>query len=172
MAKCAPGCTCGRHRRADHVILRKNGKSLCPRCERWVDDEDWYVRRGGSRASWCRSCHQRDGRERRLRTLFSLSEADYEVMLKHQDGRCAICRKLPKNVRLAVDHDHKTGQVRGLLCWACNSGIGKWNDDPKLLSRASDYLVSLPATGALGREVFGRPGRVSKIRRRKRAKRR
>ena len=44
----------------------------------------------------------------------------YEVMLRMYDGGCWICGRLPKNRRLAADHDHKTGRVRGLLCYPCN----------------------------------------------------
>jgi hypothetical protein len=65
-----------------------------------------------------------------------------------QGGRCAICGKVPRSRRLAVDHDHKTGEVRGLLCasgdFGCNKGLGYFNDDPELLRRAYEYLVDPP----------------------------
>lgn len=53
-------------------------------------------------------------------------------------GKCGICRNRRK---LIVDHDHKTGKVRGLLCSACNSGIGCFKDNPKYLKKAIAYLA-------------------------------
>ena len=54
-----------------------------------------------------------------------LTEDDYAALLAAQDGRCAICRRPPKEGgrRLSVDHDHATGAVRGLLCFRCNRGL-------------------------------------------------
>lgn len=57
-----------------------------------------------------------------------LTVDDYDLLLKRQGGVCAICGKPPKKTRLAVDHDHKTGKVRGLLCFYCNFRIvRRWN---------------------------------------------
>jgi hypothetical protein len=104
-------------------------------------------------------------RDQYLRRTYNLTEAEYEKMLDHQGGRCYICQKPPKNVRLAVDHDHFTGQVRGLLCWQCNSLLAKARDDDLVLGRASIYLVSPPAVAALGRAVYGKVGSIKKKRR-------
>jgi hypothetical protein len=67
----------------------------------------------------------------------------YEKMLAQQAGKCAICLKPPKNRRLAVDHDHHTGRVRGLLCWWCNKRIVTRRITPADLRRAADYLESV-----------------------------
>jgi hypothetical protein len=74
-----------------------------------------------------------------------MSPEDYETLLVQQGGVCAICRQGVDSGRflcgaLNVDHDHKTGIVRGLLCGFCNCAIGKLNDDPDLLDRAAVYL--------------------------------
>lgn len=63
----------------------------------------------------------------------------YRVMEKRQRGLCAICRKKPKG-RLHVDHDHRTGKVRGLLCQQCNHGLGLFYDSIKSLRTAIMYL--------------------------------
>ena len=67
---------------------------------------------------------------------------DYDEMLKRQNGRCAICKtKETKPIKyLCVDHCHKTGAIRGLLCFNCNISIGRLGDDPKILRAAIRYL--------------------------------
>jgi hypothetical protein len=59
----------------------------------------------------------------RLKQLYGISVEEYKALFEKQEGRCAICGKKPKG-RLHVDHDHKTGKVRGLLCPVCNLRIG------------------------------------------------
>jgi hypothetical protein len=74
---------------------------------------------------------------------YGISLDQYNEMLTKQKGTCAICKnKCPTNRRLAVDHSHKTGIVRGLLCCHCNQGIGHLKDDPSLLRKAIEYLVT------------------------------
>jgi len=71
-----------------------------------------------------------------------LSVEQYELMHSLQRGKCKICRE-PERItgqRLAVDHCHKTKRVRGLLCSACNQGLGRFRDNPELLRRAAGYL--------------------------------
>lgn len=83
-----------------------------------------------------------------LRKEFGISLDDYQRMLSDQGGQCGICGSTSggtrhgKNKAFAVDHCHETGKVRGLLCEACNQGIGKMKDDPVLLRKAADYIES------------------------------
>lgn len=76
---------------------------------------------------------------------FGLSPADYHRMLAEQNGVCAICgADTPRNrskTRFSIDHDHATGEVRGLLCGPCNTGIGHLQDNPVVLQAAIDYLM-------------------------------
>jgi len=79
--------------------------------------------------------------------LFKLTLKEYNDLFKKQNGRCAICGKKEivkhkngKIKRLAVDHNHKTKKVRELLCNMCNTGIGRFRDDLKLLGKAIDYI--------------------------------
>lgn len=73
---------------------------------------------------------------------YGITSEDYNNMFIEQGGRCAICGKHQTEFkkRLAVDHCHDTGKVRGLLCDSCNNGIGKLKDDIQLLTNAIKYL--------------------------------
>lgn len=78
-----------------------------------------------------------------LERVYGITLGQYEEMLKNQDGKCAICKgecNRSTTNRLCVDHDHKTGQVRGLLCFKCNTGLGRFGDDTESLQMAIDYL--------------------------------
>jgi hypothetical protein len=70
---------------------------------------------------------------------YGITIEDYDAMFAAQGGRCAICSARPTR-RLAVDHDHKTGAVRALLCHRCNPGLGLFTDDPNKLIAAADYI--------------------------------
>jgi hypothetical protein len=91
--------------------------------------------------SWSKLEYRR--RDSRLRK-YGLTPEGFDALLASQGGRCAICRsKSPKSVRngtWCVDHDHVTGQVRGLLCSPCNRGVGMLGDDPKVLRAALRYV--------------------------------
>lgn len=76
-----------------------------------------------------------------LKSKYGITEADYEGMLGEQNGVCAICLRPPKKIRLAIDHNHASGKIRGLLCKRCNYRLlptGQENAD--LFQRAADYL--------------------------------
>lgn len=84
------------------------------------------------------------------KSRYGLSQKVFDELLAKQGGKCAICSAnitWPK--RLHVDHCHKTGRVRGLLCTRCNRGIGMLGDDPSLLKIAVIY-VSGPSYGPVG----------------------
>jgi hypothetical protein len=71
---------------------------------------------------------------------YGLTLKDYQEMHAAQDGRCAICSTRVEGERMCVDHDHGTGQVRGLLCRACNKSLGGFRDSVDLLAKAVEYL--------------------------------
>ena len=82
-------------------------------------------------------------RESALKYLYGLTMQDVQKMLKRQHYRCAICRKqLPHKwgKGMAIDHDHQTGEVRGILCSHCNTGIGMFKDNPETTRKAARYL--------------------------------
>lgn len=89
----------------------------------------------------CTECYanQDKYRDRVLQNRYGITLQQYTTLLEKQGGLCAICGK-EDLIRLCVDHDHKTGIVRGLLCGNCNQGLGKFKDSLELLIQAIDYL--------------------------------
>ena len=78
-----------------------------------------------------------------LKSCYGITLLDYERMLKSQNGKCAICTKPFSKERLrnlVIDHNHTTGKIRGLLCQACNKGLGFFGDNVILLLRAIRYM--------------------------------
>jgi hypothetical protein len=73
--------------------------------------------------------------------VYGIDVPDYERMLEEQNGGCYICGKKPDKRALDIDHDHKTGKVRGLLCSNHNRAIGLLNDDITTLAKAIQYLA-------------------------------
>jgi len=84
-----------------------------------------------------------DKRDGIVRRQYGITLAQYEQMLRDQDNKCAICGNEDEveGRRLAVDHCHQNGNIRGLLCGKCNRGIGLFYDNPKLLEKAISYLT-------------------------------
>ena len=77
-------------------------------------------------------------RDIRLRHRYGLSQAQYLEMYKLQNGLCAICHRWFE--KLCVDHCHKSGRTRSLLCFGCNTGLGSFKEDLGNLISAVDYL--------------------------------
>lgn len=96
----------------------------------------------GGREKQCAECQH----TKRVATMYGISEDEYRLLVKIQDNRCAICGRTPEEAqdkagRLAVDHCHKTGKVRGLLCGSCNRALGLFGDVTSRLYSAAAYLV-------------------------------
>lgn len=72
-----------------------------------------------------------------------ISVEQYDEMLDNQGGRCLICRKKPGRVRLSLDHDHKTGRIRGLLHQRCNRALGPFEYDDQIIENVIDYLLKI-----------------------------
>lgn len=81
-------------------------------------------------------------RNKQLLKSFGITIEQYNAMLLNQKGRCALCGNGPEydDKSFAVDHCHKTGKVRAILCRGCNVGIGNLRDDPELLIKAAEYI--------------------------------
>jgi hypothetical protein len=83
-----------------------------------------------------------DKRDAIVRRQYGITLADYEKMFGEQEGKCAICGNSDEveGRRLAIDHCHDSGKVRGLLCGKCNRGLGLFYDNKDLLKNAISYL--------------------------------
>lgn len=86
--------------------------------------------------------HPEQYREQRWLRYYGINAETYHHLLESQGNRCAICgtESCASGHHMSVDHDHLTGKVRGLLCKACNMGLGKFHDSPDLLRNAIEYL--------------------------------
>lgn len=118
--------------------------SWCAGCQSFRDLEDF-----GKGATTCRACMSAKTHAARIEKTYGITTGDYDALLKAQGGRCAICRARPKSKRLAVDHDHKTGAVLGLLCSRCNHDLkGSAWDSLAMATALWHYMNTPPASGA------------------------
>ena len=101
-------------------------------------------------AKWRKNYYERNKVDINTRSICRYHGLDiptYESMFEAQGHKCAICDKMETRkmkgviMRLCVDHDHKTGRIRGLLCHDCNSGLGKFHDSSDLLTLAAMYIM-------------------------------
>jgi hypothetical protein len=134
-------------------------KDLCPKCgwDAWLRKKNTTIQGYSLVCEPCkrkkdkewRDSHRKQRRDygidynSRNRKVFGTSRKPKPIFisLARSDGNCcAICGAKPKGKRLAMDHDHKTGKIRGLLCMQCNTALGKFRDDTKLLKKAIRYL--------------------------------
>ncbi|TMR93492.1 endonuclease domain-containing protein [Nonomuraea basaltis] len=126
------------------------GQKFCPRCSEIKTHAEFGSNRSSKDGltAYCRACHtvvvrenkiKNHGSDRnyKLKLRYGITEDDFERMLARQGGLCAICRAVPGTF---VDHSHQTGQVRGVLCFNCNNGLGHFGDNTVLLELAALYL--------------------------------
>jgi len=118
---------------------KRTKDGLQPRCKKHINA---YC------ANWHKK-HSNRSKATRLRAQlksFGISTAQYQTMLAGQKGVCAICLQPETSTwkgslrRLAIDHCHQTGKVRGLLCHKCNPGLGAFKHNPEFLRKAARYL--------------------------------
>jgi hypothetical protein len=137
------------HERDAHLA---NGEQWCARCSTWKPLDAFGAdrsRRSGKQI-YCRPCRATVNAEYRpgydIERVYGITLDDYETMFDKQGRVCAICQRprLPNERRFDVDHNHDTGKVRGILCGACNTGLGHFGDDIHLLVRAENYLLDIP----------------------------
>jgi hypothetical protein len=114
-------------------------------------------------------------KDARLRREYNITLEHYNKVLKLQGGVCAICkRKYNKKgelMRLNVDHDHTSGQVRGIICYLCNKAIAIFQNNSASMANAALYITKTPFEDAFGKKFYTAPGKVgSKARKKKLSK--
>jgi hypothetical protein len=119
------------------------GHKLCRTCGEIKPHGEWHRNATASDglSTRCKACRAIQGREGHLKRHYGMTEAERDEMIASQMGLCVICLKAPA---VHVDHCHETGRVRGVLCFNCNSAIGKLGDDPDAVRRAAAYLEGSP----------------------------
>ncbi len=75
-----------------------------------------------------------------VKSLYNITMEDYDALFKKQNGLCAICGKKQGQMKLNIDHNHTTGEIRGLLCSNCNRFLGLAQDSEAILTNALRYL--------------------------------
>lgn len=109
-----------------YIRTAKNKRNISRSArERWKRSEECKQEIKSKASQRAKKRYEVKGRKENLRR-FSITLQDYNRILKFQKGRCGICKCKPSQVkyRFAVDHDHKTGMIRGLLCVSCNHKLG------------------------------------------------
>ena len=119
---------------------RKNREAVIAKVIAWQRaNQDRY----NARMREYRKTHPEAARADHLRRKFDLTLDEYEQMLEQQGGGCAICEDPPnEKISLHIDHDHGTGEIRGLLCVRCNNAIALLRESPDILRRAIRYVSS------------------------------
>ena len=118
-----------------------DGHKFCRSCQTVKPLSEWSTNAyttDGFRSS-CRACSSARARRDHLVRTYGLTEDDVAAMLQAQNGVCAICRAADA---IHIDHDHATGEIRGMLCFRCNAALGQFGDDPEVLVRAARYLLT------------------------------
>ncbi len=120
----------------------------CKQCDKQRRDD--YNKKHGEKAVAARKAYYDLNKDKiRSKVLlknYGIDSEEYDGLLSSQNGVCAICRqpemlkRRGKTAPLSVDHDHTTGKIRGLLCSRCNTGLGLFRDDTKLLKAATWYI--------------------------------
>lgn len=111
-----------------------------------------YKTPSGRRDSYCSDCKNKNTREytksltkeqRRaynLKAMYGIKPEDYQNMISCQNNKCLICDIFMLDVKHCIDHNHKTGEIRGILCSPCNQGLGQFKDNIENLLNAAKYL--------------------------------
>lgn len=127
----------------------------CSRCSELKEIQEFHLdsQKKDGRYSSCKKCHNVSSslygeqnkkliRAKNLKRQYGISTEEYVALLIRQEYRCAICKQHQDEFvkPFAVDHNHSTGKIRGLLCGGCNPGLGFFKEDKGRLLAAIQYL--------------------------------
>lgn len=115
------------------TYVKSGYRAMCKSCF-----NAYYAKRRIEKYDLVRQYEKKFHTERRIRSLYKTTPEYIENLKQAQQNLCAICEQ---QVKLVIDHCHKTNRVRGLLCAKCNSGLGLFQDSFKNLKKAQEYLL-------------------------------
>lgn len=131
-----------------HVERSRVPEREWPAGGRWCADCQGFIPWCYITGSRCRAHASKASHASRIKAVYNLTREDFERLLAFQNGRCYICGQLPGKKRLAVDHDHRTQEVRGLLCandeWGCNVSLRRLLNSEDMARRALEYVTMSP----------------------------
>jgi len=127
------------HKEANQASRERNREKDRERSARWRANNPQKVKEKRDRY-YQKNKEKLNANRRKQHFLekYDLLPTELAELQKKSKGHCMICRK--KVEKLCVDHNHRTGEVRGMLCQRCNLALGQFNDDPRLLKSALAYL--------------------------------
>ena len=120
-------------------------RTYCITCENKMVSNSYYKTKEYHKAY--NKMYEDKRRDFKLKERYGINLEEYNRLFAIQNGMCALCNREETSTRnnkpklLAVDHCHKTGKVRGLLCQNCNTALGLFNDSIEILEKAKKYLV-------------------------------
>lgn len=140
--------------------MPRSGYRTCRTCSK-NRAERFFQGQRGRVCQRCRRTRSRtNARNKRVLETYGLTESDYLALFQAQEGLCAICGGKRRQL-LSIDHDHRTGQVRGLLCRRCNGQLlTAARDSIEILQAAAAYLQRPPAEATLGKRFVPTGGGV------------
>lgn len=123
-------------------------KKECITCHQFYPPDCFYKRQDTGRyRNECVDCYNLRGKGVRMRARYGVTPAEYERMRREQGDVCAVCKRPELNGRrLCLDHDHKSGRVRKLLCHRCNSALGLLDEDTERMANLMWYVKTHQAS--------------------------
>lgn len=122
-------------------------EKFCPLCKQWLPLDSFWNRWDNSskKDTYCKSCRIENDKKYpkiayRRKARYGVTPSQYDKLLQFQNYKCAICERTETKRPMVVDHCHKTGKIRGLLCDGCNIILGRFNDDEEIFKKAIAYL--------------------------------
>ena len=154
---------------AAYDALIASGEKECSSCRETKPLEDFHPRKDTADRLYadCKKCIVQANGERasvkpdtrrayNLKVNYNITIEEYDAILASQNGKCAVCKRPPRGKKLAVDHDHITKEVRGLLCAGCNLRVIGKHRSSDIFRSAANYIDNPPAKSIVGnREVPG-----------------
>ena len=133
-------------------LIASGATRKCNKCNEILPVTDFHIKadkntnhyRFNSPCKFCANLNRNKNyyKAHRLKIKYNLSQEEYDLKLKEQNYSCAICdiHKDDYSKEFSVDHCHKTGKVRSLLCTQCNSGIGFFRENITVMKKAIQYI--------------------------------